>query len=169
MILTFIMFSLCLSSIIFILLDHPLSFGFILLTQTLMISLATGMLSFSYWFSYILFLIMVGGMLVLFIYMTSVASNEKFKFSIKILSLFSISIIVFLSFIIIDKFLMNTTMFSVELINQNQSFEKNSFLSKFFNWPLSTNMFMIIIYLLITLIMVVKITNIQYGPLRQKF
>nr|QIV24754.1 NADH dehydrogenase subunit 6 [Toxeutes arcuatus] len=169
MILTLILFILCLSSLIFILLNHPLSFGLILLIQTLMISLITGMMSSSYWFSYILFMIMVGGMLVLFIYMTSVASNEKFKFSLTILLLITIAVTFFLLMIILDKFFLATSSFSLELINQNSYFQKNSPLSKFFNWPMSTNMFMIIVYLFLTLIMVVKITNIQYGPLRQKF
>nr|YP_009995347.1 NADH dehydrogenase subunit 6 [Ochthebius deletus]QNP09750.1 NADH dehydrogenase subunit 6 [Ochthebius deletus] len=149
----------------FLFMIHPLSMGLILLLQTIMISLITGFLNFNYWFSYILFLIMIGGMLVLFIYMTSVASNEKFKVNNKLLILnimflFIMSIIMFSDkyFIIINNF--------NNFINYNNNY---FMLSKFYNNPSNSIMFMMIIYLFICLIAVVKITNFNLGPLRQKF
>nr|QNJ33270.1 NADH dehydrogenase subunit 6 [Toxeutes macleayi] len=169
MVATLIILTLWTTSISFIFMDHPLSLGFILLVQTIMISLLTGLMSYTYWFSYILFLIMVGGMLVLFIYMTSVASNEKFKFSSKLLSFLILSVLFTIIVMAIDKFFMNMSSFSTDMINQSMVVSKNSQMSKFINWPMSANLYMIMVYLLITLIMAVKVTNIQYGPLRQKF
>merc|ERR1712221_33590 len=69
-------------SLFFTRLSHPLAIGLALLSQTILICLITGLSSSSFWFSYILFLIFLGGMLVLFIYVTSLASNEIFKPSI---------------------------------------------------------------------------------------
>nr|YP_003097174.1 NADH dehydrogenase subunit 6 [Psacothea hilaris]ACR44363.1 NADH dehydrogenase subunit 6 [Psacothea hilaris] len=154
-------------SFIFMFLMHPLSFGLILLLQTTMIALITGMMNFNYWFSYIIFLIMIGGMLILFIYMTSVASNEKFKFSYKLtLACIFITSIMSLLFII-DLYYFNLNSMN-NLFNQVNHENFKLSMNKFMNWPMNMNFFLMIIYLLVTLIMVVKITNIQYGPLRQK-
>nr|QNP09763.1 NADH dehydrogenase subunit 6 [Ochthebius sp. IBE<ESP> AN76] len=153
-------------STIFLFMIHPLSMGMILLSQTIIISLITGFLNYNYWFSYILFIIMIGGMLVLFIYMTSIASNEKFKFNNKLLlfSMFMIMITMIL-FLIMDMFNFNMNDF-----NNNLYFNYNYLtLSKFYNTPSNMIMFMMIMYLLITLIAIVKITDFKLGPLRQKF
>nr|AXA45536.1 NADH dehydrogenase subunit 6 [Paederus fuscipes] len=160
---TFIMTIMICSSIMLILMKHPLSMGFILLIQTLLTCLMSSTFLLNYWFSYILFLIMIGGMLVLFIYMTSVASNEKFKFSMKIFYLFMIMMIFLLMIMNYDSMLINpTNLLIIKQTNLNIS------LSKFINFPFNLILYMMIIYLFITLIAVVKITNIKYGPLRQK-
>nr|QIV24845.1 NADH dehydrogenase subunit 6 [Sceleocantha sp. 4 MJ-2019] len=160
--------TLLIMSINFLFMQHPLSFGLILLIQTLLIALTTGMMNYDYWFSYILFLIMVGGMLILFIYMTSIASNEKFKFSTTLMIL-SLSLATIMILILMDQLIFNMQMFTYDLNSQNAYPNSYNSMTKFFNWPASSNLFLIIIYLLITLIMVVKITNIKNGPLRQMF
>nr|ALO71173.1 NADH deshydrogenase subunit 6 [Sunius melanocephalus] len=150
-------------SLIFLMMNHPLSMGMVLLSQVIITSLISGILSMNFWFSYILFLIMIGGMLVLFIYMTSVASNEKFKFNMNLLiSTIMIMIIIMLIYNM-NLFLNNLLNFSLNLLN----YENYIYLNKFINWPSNFIMFMMIIYLFITLIAVVKITNIKSGPLRQ--
>nr|QWB85841.1 NADH dehydrogenase subunit 6 [Dynamostes audax] len=152
----------------FLFLNHPLSFGLIIICQTIMISIITGTLNFSFWFSYIIFLIMVGGMLILFMYMTSIASNEKFKLSYP-LTLFVTSMILMGLILdtLIDKNLTKMMFKNEYLLNSTNT--ENLMMIKYFNFPNNLIYIMMIIYLLITLIMVVKITNIKYGPLRQKF
>nr|ARH54673.1 NADH dehydrogenase subunit 6 [Stenurella nigra] len=154
-------------SMLFLFLNHPLSFGAILLLQTILISLITGMVNYNYWFSYILFLIMIGGMLILFIYMTSIASNEKFKFSYKLLML-SLMIMSLFIMTFIDLYLNEMNLNLSDTINQNKNYNFNLSMNKFFNWPNNSITYLMIIYLLITLIAIVKITKIKYGPLRQK-
>nr|QWM97256.1 NADH dehydrogenase subunit 6 [Aulaconotus atronotatus] len=155
-------------SLIFMFLNHPLSLGLGLLIQTILIALMTGFMSMNYWFSYIIFLIMIGGMLILFIYMTSVASNEKFKFSFKLFLMSSLLTISFLPFIFIDSFYINKLSKNFDLMNQNTNLDFSLSLNKFINWPYNSIFIMMIIYLLITLVMAVKVTNINHGPLRQK-
>nr|AML25793.1 NADH dehydrogenase subunit 6 [Histeridae sp. BMNH 1274329] len=150
-------FSVILASI-FMQMKHPISMGLILLLQTILISVQTGLLTYSTWFSYIMFLIMVGGMLVLFIYMTSVASNEKFSYKINDLILPAGSIILLLVIF------MGPNTFN----NQNSWPLIESQLIKYLNFPSNSIIWMLMIYLLITLIAVVNISNISYGPLRQK-
>nr|AML25733.1 NADH dehydrogenase subunit 6 [Staphylinidae sp. BMNH 1274246] len=154
-------------SIMFLFMNHPMTMGLTLLIQTIIMSMISGLLNYNYWFSYILFLIMVGGMLVLFIYMTSIASNEMFTYSNKMLWM-SMMIMIMLIFInlIIDKYMMNYNFIFLEnfFIKMNYMY-----LSKYFSYPSIIIIVLMIIYLFITLIAIVKITKIEYGPLRQKF
>nr|ADD62154.1 NADH dehydrogenase subunit 6 [Takobia yixiani] len=66
-------------SLFFMFLSHPVSMGLTLIMHALLVGVTAGLLSGSLWFSYILFLVFLGGVLVLYIYMTSLASNEKFS------------------------------------------------------------------------------------------
>nr|YP_002640597.1 NADH dehydrogenase subunit 6 [Hydroscapha granulum]CAM35441.1 NADH dehydrogenase subunit 6 [Hydroscapha granulum] len=170
----FIMMMIILTSIMFSLMNHPMSMGFILLIQTILISLITGFLSYSFWFSYILLLILVGGMLVLFIYMTSLASNEMFKFSSKMfIFIMMYSIIMMMIYLFIDKSSLQIILKTSEMKNfndiiMNLIFENSNSLMKIYNTPINFITLMLINYLFLTLIAVVKITNINMGPLRKK-
>lgn len=110
-------------------------------------------------------------MLVLFIYVTSLASNEIFSISIK-LTLISIFIytLLFLILIFLDKTLIIYIFENIEINNfnyLNNFINENSLnLNKLYNYPTNIITLLLINYLLLTLIAVVKITNIFYGPLR---
>nr|AVN67935.1 NADH dehydrogenase subunit 6 [Parcoblatta fulvescens] len=152
-------------SVYFTQMNHPLAMGLILLMQTIMISIISGMLSQSFWFSYVLFLIFLGGMLILFIYVTSLASNELFFLSTKMMML-SIPIIIMMSSIIM--------IMSKNMIIQNQEtlnflMMNNSLLNsimKLYNQSTGIITILLASYLFLTLIVVVKIINIFKGPLR---
>uniref|UniRef100_A0AAU6QFZ0 NADH-ubiquinone oxidoreductase chain 6 n=1 Tax=Nepsalus insolitus TaxID=2957736 RepID=A0AAU6QFZ0_9NEOP len=150
---------------------HPLAMGLTLLIQTIIISLTCGMYTYSYWFAYILFLIMLGGMLVLFIYVTSLASNELFSFSILnfMLSILLLSITMMI-ILFMDKTMLLLNNMEMMKFNTNNLFMENELsLNKLYNNPTTNITLMMMNYLLLTLIVVVKIVNINYGPLRQKF
>nr|YP_010373926.1 NADH dehydrogenase subunit 6 [Coomaniella dentata]UPI13507.1 NADH dehydrogenase subunit 6 [Coomaniella dentata] len=157
-------------SLLFLFTTHPLTMGFILLLQSIFISLISGISNLNFWFSYILFLIMVGGMLVLFIYMTSIASNEKFSYSNPLMMMFlsSIMLTILMSFFL-ESFINYFSLNNIDLFTLSFSEIWKLPLSKSFNYPSNILLFMLMIYLFITLIAVVKITNPQEGPLRQKF
>nr|APX40613.1 NADH dehydrogenase subunit 6 [Chaetocnema paganettii] len=151
------------NSLFLIFMKHPLSCGLILLIQTIEISMITGMLNYNFWYSYILFLIMIGGLLILFIYMTSIASNEKFKFNLNMLIMMILMLIFTLY---MDNYYQIMTEYSNMYNNYINMF--NSFM-KYMNFPNFMLTMIMMIYLFITLILVVKITKSKYGPLRQKF
>nr|AMH85575.1 NADH dehydrogenase subunit 6 [Archisepsis discolor] len=159
------------TSFIFMQMNHPLAMGLMLLIQTLLVCLMTGLMAKSFWFSYILFLIFLGGMLVLFIYVTSLASNEMFSLSIKLLlsSITFIMISMLIMWIFNNLFI--SSLFSnneMEMMNQMNSYisENSLFLYKLYNYPVNLMTILLMNYLLITLIAVVKITKLFYGPLR---
>nr|YP_009434161.1 NADH dehydrogenase subunit 6 [Mylabris aulica]APB02827.1 NADH dehydrogenase subunit 6 [Mylabris aulica] len=153
-------------SIMFVFLKHPLSLGLVLLAQTSLVSLISGRLCPNFWFSYILFLIMIGGMLILFIYMTSIASNEKFSMNMNSLPmpilLISLSLILsFSSSFLIDCFVSN------DLTNMGNPILSFSMV-KFTLYPMSTLLMFLIMYLFTALIAIVKIIGNNSGPLRPK-
>nr|YP_009271112.1 NADH dehydrogenase subunit 6 [Velarifictorus hemelytrus]ANU83252.1 NADH dehydrogenase subunit 6 [Velarifictorus hemelytrus] len=147
---------------------HPLAITLLIILQTLSICLIVGPLSYSFWFSYILFLIFLGGMLVLFIYITTLASNELFQLPTKT--------ILMLTFLMIISLLMSNMLnqipsplkYSNDSINNNlMNISTENNLNQLYNYPNLTLTIMTIMYLLITLIIIVKITHINEGPLRQ--
>nr|QVT11165.1 NADH dehydrogenase subunit 6 [Rhagoletis pomonella] len=159
------------SSFIFMQMNHPLAMGLMLLIQTLQICLITGLMAKSFWFSYILFLIFLGGMLVLFIYVTSLASNEMFSFSMKLTTIYLMIFILFtIMSLMLDKSLILTFLENNEMTtmnNINLFMEENSLnLNKLYNFPTNLMTILLMNYLLITLIAVVKLTKLFYGPLR---
>nr|WHL46549.1 NADH dehydrogenase subunit 6 [Chionarctia nivea] len=154
-------------------LNNPLSMGLMILSQTLTICLISGMLIKTYWFSYILFLIFLGGLLVLFIYVSSIASNELFKpsFNFKMMFILFIFLLIMLQFFYFNNLFwlnlsFNSDMDNLFLFDSFINNENKINLTKLYNNQTFMIMMMLIIYLFITLIAVVKITNIFYGPLR---
>lgn len=120
-------------------------------------------------------MIFLGGILVLFVYVTSLASNEIFQFSIKIF-IFSLIFIVFILFLLIiwsDKLILFNNIFNFEIETLNslrkRTIKENSLiLSKLFNYPTNLITILVINYLFLTLIVRVKITKTFKGPLRPK-
>nr|YP_010947342.1 NADH dehydrogenase subunit 6 [Mustilizans shennongi]WGO62364.1 NADH dehydrogenase subunit 6 [Mustilizans shennongi] len=154
--------------------NHPMAMGLMILIQTLFTCILSGMMINSYWFSYILFLVFLGGLLVLFIYVSSIASNELFTSNPKI------KMFIFFTFIMIIT-IQVAYMNNLNWMNLNiNNLEKNNLLelllffnnenkiniNKLYNKQMMMLMIMLMIYLFITLVAVVKITNIFYGPLR---
>nr|AVN68362.1 NADH dehydrogenase subunit 6 [Opisthoplatia orientalis]QKK69187.1 NADH dehydrogenase subunit 6 [Opisthoplatia orientalis] len=153
-------------AMIFTQMNHPLAMGLILLLQTVMIVIITGLLTQSFWFSYILFLIFLGGMLVLFIYVTSLASNEMFSLSNKLLLFMMCMLpIMFYLFYSMSMNLMNQEVMQFMFYNNMTNLP----LIKLYNFPTSIITIMLASYLFLTLIAVVSITNIFKGPLRHSY
>nr|QHD20130.1 NADH dehydrogenase subunit 6 [Aedes busckii] len=157
-------------SIIFMQMKHPLAMGLMLLIQTFLTSMLTGMFVKTFWFSYMLFLIFMGGMLVLFIYVTSLSSNEMFSMSLKLMFFMMMMMMTFyimymyIDLSIIEIFINNNEMNSFTLNNMNS--ENSLELNKMYNFPTNLITLLLINYLFLTLLMTVKITKKNHGPLR---
>nr|YP_009935554.1 NADH dehydrogenase subunit 6 [Prosopocoilus astacoides]QNS37133.1 NADH dehydrogenase subunit 6 [Prosopocoilus astacoides]UTM10024.1 NADH dehydrogenase subunit 6 [Prosopocoilus astacoides castaneus] len=146
------------------LMNHPMSLGLLLLIQSILIAMISGWMNITFWYSYIMLLIMIGGMLVLFMYMTNVASNEKFSFSSSLMIILIIMTVMFiLSIPTIDQSLINM---GIQINETIMSFHPLTSLNKFLNFPAITMSTALIIYLLVTMIVIIKIINIKHGPLR---
>nr|QZZ18289.1 NADH dehydrogenase subunit 6 [Empoasca serrata] len=139
-------------------LKNPMSMGLMLLLQSTLSIMYINTILCSSWFTLITFLMMVGGLLILIMYMSSVASNEKFKVN------FNISIIFFIMIVYIDEFM------SDYVINENQNLidqnNLNLSLLKIYNMKSIYITLMLVIYLLLTMLSVSKIVKFFEGPLR---
>nr|YP_010852545.1 NADH dehydrogenase subunit 6 [Nycteribia formosana]WGL38774.1 NADH dehydrogenase subunit 6 [Nycteribia formosana] len=150
---------------IFFITKHPLTMSLILMIQTLIISILSSMMNKNSWFSFILFLIFIGALLILFIYITSLTSNKLFNFSYKMIIM---PLMFFFIFYLINKNLYMWNFMNSDMLNMN-NYNKISNLYELimlFNYPSNMLIFMIMMYLLFTLISIIKITKFNKGPFR---
>ncbi|UQU34976.1 NADH dehydrogenase subunit 6 (mitochondrion) [Schistocerca nitens] len=155
----------------FIKLSHPMSMMLFIILQTFLVGLMTGTMMESYWLSYILFLTFLGGMLVLFIYITSIASNEMFQpKSITMIITLTMWMFIMSTLIILDMSMFMDFFKNTETMNIDNSInfqEMTMSLEKLYNSPTFIITMMMMIYLFLALLAVVKITNINQGPIRK--
>nr|AQP30189.1 NADH dehydrogenase subunit 6 [Microcerotermes crassus] len=149
------------TSLMFTQMKHPLAMGLMLLIQTTMVCLISGTMYKSFWFSYILFMIMIGGMLVLFMYMTSLASNEMFSPSNKMLmtTLLTLPALLYM----VPTVTNNKEMCSHDMMAENETLTTTTVM---YNQTMGIMTTLLVLYMLLTLIVVVNIINVYKGPLR---
>nr|YP_009525275.1 NADH dehydrogenase subunit 6 [Hymenocera picta]AXS63679.1 NADH dehydrogenase subunit 6 [Hymenocera picta] len=160
------------SAMLFLVLKHPLAMALSIIFQTTLICILCSVTSVSTWFSYILFLIFLGAVLVVFSYIAALASNEKFSTSFK-----SVAGLLMVLFILLPvSFISNPLNSQIKWESLNSSFNNYltinaphlpPLLSKMYNLSFSPITTFIIIYLLITLIVVVNMAPTSAGPLRK--
>nr|YP_009351531.1 NADH dehydrogenase subunit 6 [Furculitermes longilabius]AQP29831.1 NADH dehydrogenase subunit 6 [Furculitermes longilabius] len=150
-----------LTGLMFTQMKHPLAMGLMLLMQTTMVCLISGTMYKSFWFSYILFMIMIGGMLVLFMYMTSLASNEMFSPSNKMMMVTLLTLPALM-------YIMPATANSKEM-NAHETMMESEITTTttvMYNQTMGIMTTLLVLYMLLTLIVVVNIINVSSGPLR---
>nr|QCF39700.1 NADH dehydrogenase subunit 6 [Glomeridesmus spelaeus] len=139
-------------SMIFFQLTHPMEMSILLIIMTLTISVNSLLFSMTQWFSYILFLIYMGGVMVMFMYMSSLTPN-KFPITIKKIMPIMIFSLLFI-------------MFYDYKMSKSMNFKSYMSIIKSFTF-MSLNMTMIIIMILmITMISIIMITQNKKTPLR---
>ena len=143
-------------------LKHPLRIGFNLILITFISSITISIWIKYTWYSYILVLVILGGILVLFIYIARIASNEIIKFSFKTLIIIVISITI--AIILLKEEILSYNSIIIQTIDGQQ----NISIIKLFNTKRSLITIIIALYLLITIIYVIFITNTFEGPIRKK-
>jgi len=139
--------------------SHPIIIVILIRAQTLILCLAIRIITQTPWFSFILFLVFMGGLIVLFIYISSLASNERFSIEAwwrpypKLIGLRVLGI----SFSLL---LENTQAISLTQI------KIRDLIFKLYSPGILTLTTLTIFYLLLVLIVIVNITSLQEGPLR---
>nr|YP_011014885.1 NADH dehydrogenase subunit 6 [Caliscelis rhabdocladis]WQB38579.1 NADH dehydrogenase subunit 6 [Caliscelis rhabdocladis] len=147
-------------------LKHPISMGSMLMMQTMMICLVSSSKFNSPWYSYILFITMIGGLMVMFMYMSSIASNEKMKMmpTKKIIILLTILMIIFIMNMKEQEYM--EKMYQIKLNTNNLEEIKST--SKFFNFKKMNLSIMMIMILLFTMVSITNISSSKEGPLKMK-
>lgn len=155
-------------SIIYI---HPIFLTISLLIYTRLICFIISIWSFNFIYSIITFLIIIRGLLIIFIYFSRLIANEKNKITINIYIVLSL----FLNycFILINIFFnefkspipFNFWESSTILNNFNTIEFKNILI--IYNYPFINITIICIIFLLISLFIIIKISSIKFGSLRK--
>nr|YP_009158197.1 NADH dehydrogenase subunit 6 [Pomacea maculata]AKN78482.1 NADH dehydrogenase subunit 6 [Pomacea occulta]ART65958.1 NADH dehydrogenase subunit 6 [Pomacea maculata] len=143
------------------LMTQPLSLGLIIMLSTLLMCLLAG-LFFSSWYAYILFLIYVGGLLVMFIYVATLMPNMLFMNNGYLTFFFVSQILLMWGF---------SSYISKSLKMTNYNDFTSSSMSKLYGLELISPSLISVfiglsIVLLLNLIVVVKICYYYYGSLR---
>uniref|UniRef100_A0A8F8AFF8 NADH-ubiquinone oxidoreductase chain 6 n=1 Tax=Aconurella prolixa TaxID=1671185 RepID=A0A8F8AFF8_9HEMI len=140
-------------------LKTPMSMGVLLLTQTTLATLLISKMAVTSWMSMVMFMMFIGGLLILFMYMSSIASNEKFKPNFKLMLILTMVIIP------TEEILMEIQ--TNELMSMNIKMDMIS-MSKIYNKKTMMMTLFLFIYMLLTMISVTTIVKMFKGPLRAK-
>nr|YP_010341311.1 NADH dehydrogenase subunit 6 [Stenamma megamanni]UNZ99571.1 NADH dehydrogenase subunit 6 [Stenamma megamanni] len=153
---------------------HPMFMILLLILYTSIICTIMSMWTFNYIYSIIVFLMMISGMLIIFLYFSSLISNEQNKPR--------------LTFPMLLNYLLNTIIFTFLLFSSpslnffnltNPNMHMESLTLPLTNTPTFTNTFMIyshpftnitilsILFLLLTLFIIIKLCNLKTMPLRK--
>nr|YP_010882190.1 NADH dehydrogenase subunit 6 [Pulchriphyllium bioculatum]WID87104.1 NADH dehydrogenase subunit 6 [Pulchriphyllium bioculatum] len=144
----------------FLMMKHPLSMSLTIIMQTVIVSMMTSAMWTSSWYSLILMLTYVGGMMIMFIYMTSLIPNMMFKTPKKTTTLMITATIIIMMMINKKYWMINMDM--------NEPSEKTIMLMSVYSAPVNILTTMMAMYLMLTMITVNKMTNLNMGPLRMK-
>nr|UFK32275.1 NADH dehydrogenase subunit 6 [Eurhadina fusca] len=141
-----------------VVMNHPMSMGLILMLQTMTIIIIMNKILSSSWFAMISFMMMIGGLLIMFMYMSSIASNEKFKLKINMI------IIMIYMILLQDEMMIQNQINEVQEMMETK--QLNLSLTKIYNKKSMMITLMLVLYLLLTMISVTKMVKHHKGPLR---
>nr|QBZ38079.1 NADH dehydrogenase subunit 6 [Bambusiphaga luodianensis] len=153
-----------LNSMMTMILNHPISLGTILMIQSILTSISMILLTKNSWYSMILFITFSSGMMIMFMYMSSISSNNKFKPSIKMFIIYTLLTSMMLmikkdwNFFINIK--INEYMIMIQENEEKQSISKNISFNKFYMTILLT------LTILLVLISISNLINSFEGPLK---
>nr|AHA52485.1 NADH dehydrogenase subunit 6 [Capitonius sp. QL-2013] len=150
---------------------HPFMLSLILGFYTIVLVLKLNILNNNYWYSYLLFLLMIGGVMILILYLTSISNNELFKMNFKFIIYFFFKVfLMIISMIyminIMGLFNFNINFISLEISQMIIFFDEYFMKNLYMVMDLNLSIYLII-YLLILLILSVLICLKNFLPLRQ--
>nr|YP_009501928.1 NADH dehydrogenase subunit 6 [Leptynoptera sulfurea]AWU48970.1 NADH dehydrogenase subunit 6 [Leptynoptera sulfurea] len=139
---------------------NPLYMTLILFIQIILSCFIIRLIIYSSWLSFTIFLIMVSGLMIIFLYITSLCSNNKFT-KISLINIISTGPI----------YIMFNHLKEILMYQDNLNL-KNNFMNSFIELYTHFNMKMSILmlfYLLIILLIMINFLNKTKGPMRKKY
>lgn len=141
---------------------QPLRLGLCIIIISLISCILLG-LTFSSWFSYVLFLIYVGGLLVIFVYVAALAPNTLFSRLKSLIGISFLSVIIFLLLTLLSPTDVSFLYDTLTLDHTSQNTKTGIAIVSSSNVRILIGLALI---LLINLLAVVKVCFYQQGPLR---
>nr|QPK42123.1 NADH dehydrogenase subunit 6 [Scelimena melli] len=153
-------------NILFTQTKKPMNIIVIILMQASIMTMMMSPKTQSPWFPYLLMIIFIGGMMVTFIYITSIMPNEKNNYSKITIALTIIAVTLLMMMTNTKNYYNNNETQLTE--TTNPTFSGSLIFNKMFNKPMFSLYIMTTVYLFITLIAISNISNIEMGPMRKK-
>nr|DAZ91273.1 TPA_asm: ND6 [Gammarus pulex] len=151
-------------STLFITAHTPLIMAFLVIAQAITVVVSIYLISTTSWFSFILILIFVSAMMIIFVYVSSLASNEFIYLNTPIMSILTLTTAIWAVMLIMTLTLMNPYNFSY-LDMSDTALGSIAIYNLYTSFVLYISI-MLIVYLLITLIATAKIALSMKAPLR---
>nr|YP_008757725.1 NADH dehydrogenase subunit 6 [Cavariella salicicola]AGF93742.1 NADH dehydrogenase subunit 6 [Cavariella salicicola] len=161
--LKFILITNLIMAIMLTMMKSPLSSNLIILIQTMTLTMMINLINKTAWISFMIFILYIGGLMIIFLYISSIAFNElNINKNYK-------NMIFKLSLIILMMMYMKMS-FNMENLNYENKFifEDNFYFLNMFMMPNNLMIYMIMMILFFMLILIIWLLKINKGPIRQK-
>lgn len=147
---------------------HPIYILILIIIYRRIICFIISSWSYNFIYSIILFLIIIRGILIIFLYFSRLISNDqiKFKINLPLLIRFFLNIIILLY---LTKYLNYTITYNFNEILISYQINNNTFnnIIHIFSYPYRNITIICILYLLLTLFTIIKICSIKTSTLRK--
>nr|YP_009731690.1 NADH dehydrogenase subunit 6 [Anchistus australis]QHR79564.1 NADH dehydrogenase subunit 6 [Anchistus australis] len=159
-------------SLLFFFFTHPLTMALGLVTQAFLVSILVASFAPTPWFSYILFLIFMGAVMVLFIYIAALAANDMFVFP-NYWTYFLILVFAMIIGVSTYQFTVNSSssFISKKSTWNSYSLEQSNWISEQINVyaPINQPLTILVVwFLLLTLLVAATISASDFKPLMSK-
>nr|YP_009513825.1 NADH dehydrogenase subunit 6 [Pseudoniphargus carpalis]AXH38203.1 NADH dehydrogenase subunit 6 [Pseudoniphargus carpalis] len=151
-------------SVMFLLTISPLFLSLLIILQTITLAVIINMITMTSWFSFMLVMIYLSGMMIIFIYVSSMAANELFFPNNFILTPLFISFAIATA--LTSSYILDSPSDYTNELNQTLTKITIFKTMKMYSKPLFIMTILLILYLLLAMIMVSKNSSFSHGPLR---
>nr|BCM73192.1 NADH dehydrogenase subunit 6 [Chaetosiphon fragaefolii] len=159
----FILLTNLMMAIMLTMMKSPISSNLIILIQTMTLTLMINLINKTAWISFMIFILYISGLMIIFLYISSIAFNELNLNKNYKNMMFKLIIILSMMFYF-------KTSFNMENMNYENKFmfEDNFYMMNMFMLPNNMLIYMIMFILFFMLIMIIWLLKINKGPIRQK-
>lgn len=146
---------------------HPIYILILIIIYGRIICFIISTWSYNFIYSIILFLIIIRGILIIFLYFSSLISNNQTKFTINPTLIFRLTLNIIIFIFIIKYFNYSIYKFNEILIIFQINYNIFNNIVYIFSYPFRNITIICIIYLLLTLFIIIKICSIKSSALRK--
>lgn len=151
--------------------NHPIIIIIIILIYSSIICLNISLWKPNYILSIFLFLIIISGLLIIFLYFSRLISNVQFKFKINLFIIFSFLINIIILFYLLKSNFLNLFIYKYKFHENFPIFHINkitfNYILNLYEYPISNLTALSIFYLLFALFIIIKICSSKHLPLRK--
>lgn len=151
--------------------NHPIIIIIIILIYTLIICLNISLWKFNFILSILLFLIIIRGLLIIFLYFSRLISNAEFKLKLNLIIILPIIANSSILFYFLKSYSLNSFIYKYNFHESNPIFQTNkitfNFILNLYEYPLRNWTTLSIFYLLSALFIIIKICSSKSLSLRK--